>query len=80
MAISIGTKNVTTADMAALLFEAARPLIIAATKSRQRPISIPVRRYEEVLFQKDHTNQTRKAASSASDNARLYTISLRLTG
>jgi hypothetical protein len=44
--------------IAALLLEATKIPTIAAAQNRQRPISMPVRRYENLLLQKVIINQT----------------------
>ena len=53
-----GASNVIKFVIASLLFEATEPATIAAMQNRDRPISMPVRRYRNFLLQKLHTSQS----------------------
>ncbi len=53
-----GASNVTKFVIASRLFEAANPAMAAAMQNKNRPISMPVKRYENLPLQKLHTSQS----------------------
>ena len=67
MAIMTGAHNVTKLVIASLLFDAVKPAITAAAQKRHKPVSIPVRRYKNLLLQRLHTSQQTNAINSTND-------------
>ena len=63
---------------AARLFAAARPAKQAAIQNRHKPISIPLKRYTNLLLPILHTNQATNERNRPADMDKLYTLLSRL--
>jgi hypothetical protein len=67
IAISTGATSPVKLLIAPRLSGAARPEITAATQKRSKPVSIPLRRYENFLLQRLNTTQAAKENINAVD-------------
>ncbi|MBA7666644.1 hypothetical protein ES703_74725 [subsurface metagenome] len=79
-AINTGAIRQTAPVIAIRLFEAANPAMIAAIQNRHSPISMAVKRYENLELKKQHRNQRTNENINIVDIDKLYTVLVKLVG